>query len=233
MSYIWIVANVFSLPPPYPYLASINADGDRYVESNENTRAAIDELNEVLRLIFPMVPRKSHLIWSSRHHGILIDQPLEQQLISSQVEHKSRNFHFMPEKTDDYEEKDSLRPKSTLLNDLTHGPSSKLSQPTASDRAHRPPSAVLVSPKDVTTSADDVLEMLPEAPSTSSGSHRPKEIQKVFHLVLHQLKNNLEASRSPSKPELTTPSLGKRGPECMRRCILQGLLHPVQCHSLC
>lgn len=39
--------------------------------------------------------------------------------------------------------------------------------------------------------------------------------------------------RLPTKPELTTPSLGKRGPECMRRCIMQGLLHPVQCHSLC
>ena len=30
----------------------------------------------------------------------------------------------------------------------------------------------------------------------------------------------------------TTP-LGKRGPECMRKCIAQGVLHPVQCHSLC
>lgn len=29
------------------------------------------------------------------------------------------------------------------------------------------------------------------------------------------------------------PTLGKRGPECMRRCIAQGVLHPVQCHSLC
>ncbi|XP_076322185.1 uncharacterized protein LOC143231548 [Tachypleus tridentatus] len=25
----------------------------------------------------------------------------------------------------------------------------------------------------------------------------------------------------------------KRGSECMRKCILQGILHPVQCHSLC
>ncbi len=29
------------------------------------------------------------------------------------------------------------------------------------------------------------------------------------------------------------PPLGKRGPECMRKCIAQGVLHPVQCHSLC
>ena len=33
------------------------------------------------------------------------------------------------------------------------------------------------------------------------------------------------------KPE--PAALGKRGPECMRRCIAQGVLHPVQCHSLC
>lgn len=40
--------------------------------------------------------------------------------------------------------------------------------------------------------------------------------------------------RIPVKqPELTTPPLFKRGPECMRRCIMQGQLHPVQCHSLC
>ncbi|XP_015924563.1 uncharacterized protein [Parasteatoda tepidariorum] len=25
----------------------------------------------------------------------------------------------------------------------------------------------------------------------------------------------------------------KRGPDCMRKCITQGVLHPVQCHSLC
>ncbi|XP_076314713.1 uncharacterized protein LOC143227052 [Tachypleus tridentatus] len=25
----------------------------------------------------------------------------------------------------------------------------------------------------------------------------------------------------------------KRGPGCMRKCIAQGILHPVQCHSLC
>jgi len=30
-----------------------------------------------------------------------------------------------------------------------------------------------------------------------------------------------------------SPTLGKRGPECMRKCIAQGVLHPVQCHSLC
>lgn len=28
-------------------------------------------------------------------------------------------------------------------------------------------------------------------------------------------------------------SPGKRSPDCMRRCIAQGILHPVQCHSLC
>lgn len=27
--------------------------------------------------------------------------------------------------------------------------------------------------------------------------------------------------------------MGKRGPKCMRECIAQGLLHPLQCHSLC
>lgn len=25
----------------------------------------------------------------------------------------------------------------------------------------------------------------------------------------------------------------KRGPDCMRKCINQGVLHPLQCHSLC
>lgn len=35
--------------------------------------------------------------------------------------------------------------------------------------------------------------------------------------------------RVPGAP----PVLGKRGPECMRECIQQGILHPVQCHSLC
>ncbi|XP_076322114.1 uncharacterized protein LOC143231464 [Tachypleus tridentatus] len=25
----------------------------------------------------------------------------------------------------------------------------------------------------------------------------------------------------------------KRGPDCMKKCIAQGILHPVQCHSLC
>jgi len=29
------------------------------------------------------------------------------------------------------------------------------------------------------------------------------------------------------------PIMGKRGPECMRKCIAQGVLHPIQCHSLC
>lgn len=32
---------------------------------------------------------------------------------------------------------------------------------------------------------------------------------------------------------VSSPALGKRGPECMRKCIAQGVLHPVQCHSLC
>ncbi|KAI1292640.1 hypothetical protein HDE_06883 [Halotydeus destructor] len=32
---------------------------------------------------------------------------------------------------------------------------------------------------------------------------------------------------------VSSSSLGKRGPECMRKCIAQGVLHPVQCHSLC
>ncbi|GFR18526.1 hypothetical protein TNCT_104751 [Trichonephila clavata] len=25
----------------------------------------------------------------------------------------------------------------------------------------------------------------------------------------------------------------KRGPDCIRKCITQGVLHPLQCHSLC
>lgn len=37
----------------------------------------------------------------------------------------------------------------------------------------------------------------------------------------------------PAKTARRPPPLGKRGPECMRKCIAQGVLHPVQCHSLC
>lgn len=45
------------------------------------------------------------------------------------------------------------------------------------------------------------------------------------------LANNYHIIKSGRRMQ-TTP-LGKRGPECMRKCIAQGVLHPVQCHSLC
>lgn len=52
-----------------------------------------------------------------------------------------------------------------------------------------------------------------------------------FLKQLNKIKTNQHRQNRPL--ETTTPSLGKRGPECMRKCIMQGELHPVQCHSLC
>lgn len=51
-------------------------------------------------------------------------------------------------------------------------------------------------------------------------------------LPYHQLPTTTNKHQIKSSRRLPPP-LGKRGPECMRKCIAQGVLHPVQCHSLC
>lgn len=53
------------------------------------------------------------------------------------------------------------------------------------------------------------------------------------HSNINHKSNKIGKYRSRIFTPSTPTTLGKRGPECMRRCILQGLLHPVQCHSLC
>lgn len=222
-------------------------DENRYVESNENTRAAIDELNEVLRYLFPIVPHKSHLIWSSRHRGILINQPSERQLLKTQHKAKSSSYHTTPNKSEDYEEEEeeiasrakATKPRAGLEHSL--GPTGPGTRLLASDQLVQRQSPVpvqdtVLAPSEAGIRLSDSSQGLPKvnlAPSVAE-----KHLQsKIYNLVLNTLQskspNRGEMGRNPSKPELTTPSLGKRGPECMRRCIMQGLLHPVQCHSLC
>lgn len=51
-----------------------------------------------------------------------------------------------------------------------------------------------------------------------------------------ELPRNVDESPSPSETVLPWKlqiEFRKRGPDCMKKCISQGVLHPVQCHSLC
>ena len=121
------------------------------------------------------------------------------------------------------------KPRATLeLSAATNGMSTRMHGPQSEPvRVSAHHSKVLDASEGLSNGANEVLPKM-----NSVG----KEQSQIYRLVLHKLKGKpirLETVRNPSKPELTTPSLGKRGPECMRRCIMQGLLHPVQCHSLC
>lgn len=255
------------------------------METNDNTRAAIEELNEVLRYLFPIVPHKSHLVWSTRHRGVLINNPrLHDRLVASLFGKEDSNGQLdeneMNEEEEESEE-NGLEYQSAIDNgrqSLADSPDSiiaPLEPPQSSDhvRNHYPSSTSILTgiliprlkqqqqsqPHTPTTSTSynrDVLMAVADsrgassspASSAASGTaaggtsiHKASSSQLSF--ILNKLKSNnnnnnnkqtLQQTKSPNKQqELTTPALGKRGPECMRRCIMQGLLHPVQCHSLC
>lgn len=260
-------------------------------EPSEDTRAAVKELNEVMRSLFPMVPRLSKMHWARQFHG-------PARGISDSVDWQS------------YEEGRPIR-----LNQMENSPA--ISGPRVSQRhnqqaigeqatfqgAFKPdqvsnenkplsssilesgfplaisPSMMTISQAGVTASPgsfgmfeienenqfmhhNSQIPKLDDERTTSDEDgqvilkddrfvdksrkamakllHRRQPIQyneannKLIGMLLAKIKdNNALDHENKGKQEATTPSLGKRGPECMRRCIQRGQLHPVQCHSLC
>ncbi|KAI2810315.1 hypothetical protein BLOT_001475 [Blomia tropicalis] len=302
----------------------ISDDQDHYVESNDNTRAAIDELNDVLRHLFPIVPDKNHFLWNSRHKGVMINHNNRNNRLNNRInnepdnndrkiivktnhehqrpfnaEHSMNHIHskqiFIPidklfepdydmkaanQPMDENEIDSSVRAGSSHFqsNSMVPGDNNnrsqmertilgtmmKISKTTTPHNMINVPSnhhgTMTVIPNDqlmdlmanggnrvAIPSTDTVLasatnnnnDLLSNVHSTSSSSLSDRDA-KLYNLMVKTFKGSKNNYNKPLnipkmmiKPELATITTGKRGPECMRRCITQGLLHPVQCHSLC
>lgn len=266
-----------------------------------NTQAAIDELNDVLRVLFPIVPHKSHIILAARNQRLWRESQHPRALKSKghfladpYFRENEADLHGAEEETETGAEEprgrfgfhgrqqhhtlsELFRPgndfdRSALIEPPTHQeiPSATAISNSRSrvleqqEMMMSPESSVLGSSSSASAKAADVAregeilsivtqvrqteqqEQQPSANENRPGRPRPPP-PALPHFIMRgsklpvsgkATKNQEEGTKSqivrlPVKPELTTPSLGKRGPECMRRCIMQGLLHPVQCHSLC
>lgn len=74
--------------------------------------------------------------------------------------------------------------------------------------------------------SDDLNKVSPERESI-------QDMKDVDEIADRPRSMTASGHRGPHGRNPEPAALGKRGPECMRRCIAQGVLHPVQCHSLC
>lgn len=242
----------------------LNADPDRYGDSRENTRAAIDELNDVLRMLFPIVPHKSHLLLRQTNHirrfGNFLSTTPRHFETSIQSIDQLATAENLPNVEDKHVKgSDHAQEKEEKSGHLFANPSSLIpiesrmavgltSQGHIQEQSHEQPfwfsqpkpthlQALLLarehadSPKG--SNAGEVHQRMHSA-GGAQHSHQPHLPSLKEHYSHGLPGTHLGTGNAPSKLfELTTPALGKRGPECMRRCIMQRLLHPVQCHSLC
>lgn len=154
----------------------------------DETRAALAEMNKLFRHLFPLVPDKAHYIWKSSHVGgaLTLDQPQHRTTYIEHIESPSLIRSHSP--TPQSEISPHIREDQQQYDDVADG----------QDVQDVPVSAA--------TQATPVLSPI--------------------------LAKNFDKYVKSGRRMQTTP-LGKRGPECMRKCIAQGVLHPVQCHSLC
>lgn len=243
----------------------LNADQDRYGDSRENTRAAIDELNDVLRMLFPIVPHKSHLLLRQTNHirrvgNFLsttprhfetsiqsIDQLATAENLPNLEDVKGSDHAQEKEEKSEHLFANPSPPLIPIESRMAVGPTSqghrqglsnehpfwfRQAKPTSSLQALLLAREQADSPKGA--NAAQVHQRMHSAGGAQQSAHQP-HVPSLKEHYFHGLAGaHLGTGHAPSKLlELTTPALGKRGPECMRRCIMQRLLHPVQCHSLC
>lgn len=234
-------------------LESIDTEKRKHAENSENTRAAIEELNEVLRFLFPIVPHKSHLIWSARHHGILINQPRDLLNSYTMIEHNNMESlrANKDDQTNDYPNVDQLEDIQSDTEPSSNQIESALNHHRrASDEQEQNPLAITdhrghpsMYQERLPTQHETPLNAMQTNERDDNRSFRINHESRVntnADINRNQIRNQLsflfskfKSKSFQTKPESTTPTLGKRGPECMKKCITQGLLHPVQCHSLC
>lgn len=266
-----------------------------------NTQAAIDELNDVLRVLFPIVPHKNHIILAARNQRLWMEHPKvlksSAHFLADSLQQKGQRDQYFrggpagaeggalgaEDETESEEPRgrfgfygrqqqqhhtlsDLFRPANDYDRSAMLGPPSRetsvqqLPTPIDSSRSRVleqeiSPEASIVGSSFFAKAADVSREgVFPivqqqQEQQQSASENRPERLRPpppaLPHFIMRGSKVPLagksskgsngasQTVRLPTKPELTTPSLGKRGPECMRRCIMQGLLHPVQCHSLC
>ena len=147
----------------------------------DETRAALAEMNKLFRHLFPLVPDRAHYIWKASHLGgaLTLDQPQHQIPFIEHIE------------------------SPAIIRSHSSTPQSE------------------VNPHFREQQFEEVSEV-----SVSAATQPTPVLSPIF-----PAKNFNHIIKSGRRMQ-TTP-LGKRGPECMRKCIAQGVLHPVQCHSLC
>ncbi|XP_076352877.1 uncharacterized protein LOC143248407 [Tachypleus tridentatus] len=64
-------------------------------------------------------------------------------------------------------------------------------------------------------------------------THQEPVLPLEHYYAPYKPNSNGQSFPSFAQPWNVDTDFRKRGPECMRKCIAEGILHPVQCHSLC
>ncbi|XP_057375944.1 uncharacterized protein LOC130696837 [Daphnia carinata] len=109
----------------------------------------------------------------------------------------------------------------------SYNPSSEKHRPKQQRNSKAPLSSPLSS-----TESDEVLASPSSAISRDSAEPRVLPLLG-FHTAINKINRQKEALLKKILRQAARRQSMKRSPNCMRKCIAQGLLHPAQCHSLC
>lgn len=281
----------------------LNPEGNAHGH-NDDTRAAVKELNEVMRSLFPIVPRLSKMHWAQYFHDPMrgtssaVNPHYGQGDIIFNLPQQPRVTNLIPRVTQRHQQQQQQQQPEemselaafkgaikSVSNEEKVQPEGRELSPVVAEGGGYPIEAMESGPSMVMASPVPAVTILPELESEEVeeenqlihrnsqipkleggaeigdggdegdmekdvrfGEMPPQAISKLLHrrqpepekpnnkligMLLAKIKDNANGHDGKGKEESTTPSLGKRGPECMRRCIQRGQLHPVQCHSLC
>lgn len=61
----------------------------------------------------------------------------------------------------------------------------------------------------------------------------PRILQNIKAIAKSSFGNRQNSYKAPVTANTVTQASGKRGFDCIRKCIVEAGLHPVQCHSIC